>query len=147
MHQYSERGEPHKSFAKCRTEFARCLISITIITSCSWQPLLTLRSDHLPILIRLQMKTLSNPGLRRIYVNLRKAYWDIYSQEVETALSKCSLPTYCQRDEKIFRTVLLKAASLHIPTVHRRLHELQVMNRRDDLRKIDPTSSELPRSE
>ena len=67
-------------------------------------------------------------------------------------MSKHSHPTDCQRDEKIFRTILLKAASHDIPTGHHRLHEepvpaeiLDVMNRRDDLRKRDPTSPELPR--
>ena len=128
------------------------LASASLITSCSWQTLSTLSSDHLPILIRLQMKSPSNPGLRRTYVNLKKANWDRYRQEVEAALSKRSLPTDCQRDEKIFRTILLKAASHHIPTGRHRLHEepvpaeiLDVMNRRDDLRKRYPTSPELPR--
>ena len=110
--------------------------------------------DHTeaPILIRLQMKTPSNPGLRRTYLNQNKANWDRYRQEVEGALSKHSFPTDCQRDEKIFRTVLLKAASHHIHTGRHRLHEepvpeeiLDVMNRRDDFRKRDPTSHELPR--
>ena len=111
-----------------------------------------LSSDHLPILIILQMKTTSTPGLRRTYVNLKKEDWDRYRQEVETALSKRSLPTDCQRDGKIFRTVLLKAASHHIPTGRHRLHVepvpaeiLNVMTRQDDLRKRDPTSPELPR--
>ena len=49
------------------------LASASLITSCSWQTLLTLSSDHLPILISLQMKTPSNPGLRRTYVNLKTA--------------------------------------------------------------------------
>ena len=126
----------------------------SLITSCSWQTLSTLSSDHLPVLIILQMKTPSNPGLRRTYVNLKKANWDRYRQEVEAALSKRSLPTDCQRDEKIFRTVLLKAASHHIPTGRHRLHGepvpadiLDVMNRRDDLRKRDLTSPELPKME
>ena len=128
------------------------LASAFLITSCSWQTLSTLSSDHLPILIRLQMKTPSYPGLRQTYVNLKKANWDRYRQEVEAALNKRSLPTDCQRDEKIFRTVLLKAASHHIPTGRHRLQEeavpaeiLDVMNRRDDLRKRDLTSPELPR--
>ena len=99
------------------------LASASLITSCSWQTLSTLSSDHLPILIRLQMKTPSNPGLRRTYVNLKKANWDRYRQEVEATLSKRSLPTDWQRDERIFRTVLLKAASHHIPTGRHRLHE------------------------
>ena len=71
---------------------------------------------------------------------------------MDASLSKRCLPTDCQRDEKIFRTVLLKAVSHHITTGRHRLHYelvpaeiLGVMTRRDDLRKRDPTSSELPR--
>ena len=63
-----------------------------------------------------------------------------------------SLPTDCQRDEQILRTVRLKAASHHIPAGRHILYEgpvpaeiLDVMTRRDDLRKRDPTSPELPR--
>ena len=98
------------------------------------------------------MKTTSTPGICLTYVNLKKADWDRCRQEVETALSKRSLPTDCQRDEKIFRTVLLKAVSHHIPTGRHRLHKepipaeiLDVMTRRDDLRKRDPTSPEQPK--
>ena len=127
------------------------LAAASLITSCSWQTLSTLSSDHLPILIRLQMKTPSNSGLHRTYVNL-KANWDRYRQEVEAAQIKRFLPIDYQRDEKIFRTVILKAASQHIPTGRHRLYEepgpveiLDVMNRRDYLRKRDPTSPELPR--
>ena len=97
------------------------LASTSLITSCSWQTLSTLSSDHLPILIILQMKTNTTPGLRRTYVNLKKDNWDRYRQEVEDALSKRSLPTDCQRDEKIFRTVLLKAASVVTTSLFQRL--------------------------
>ena len=128
------------------------LASTSLITSCSWQTLSTLSSDHLPILIRLQMKTTTTPGLRGTYVNLKKVNWDRYRQEVEAALSKSSLPTDCQRDEQILRTVRLKAASHLIPAGRHRLYEepvpaeiLDVMTRWDDLRKRDPTSPELPR--
>ena len=117
-----------------------------------WQTLLMLSSDHLPVLIRLQMKTPSNPGLHRTYVNLKNSNWDGYRHEIEATLSNRSLPTDCQRDEKIFHTVLFKAASHHIPTERHILHEapvpaeiLDVMNRQDDLRKIDLTSPELLR--
>ena len=111
------------------------LASTSLITSCSWQ-----------------MKTTTIPGLRRTYVNQKKTTWDRYRQEVEFVLSKRSLPTDCQRDEKIFRTVLLKPTSHHITTGRHRLHEepvpaeiLDLMTRRDDLRKRGPTSPELPR--
>ena len=91
------------------------LASASLITACSWQTLSTLSSDYLPILIRLQIKTTPKPGLRQTYVNPKKANWDRYRQEVEAALSKRSLPTDCQRHEKILRTILLKAASHNIP--------------------------------
>ena len=61
------------------------------------------------------------PGLRRTYVNQKKDNWDRYRQEVAASLSKRSLPTDCQR-EKIIRTVLLKAASHHIPIRRHILH-------------------------
>ena len=71
---------------------------------------------------------------------------------MEGALRKPSFPTDCQRDENIFRTIPLKAALHHIPTERHSLHEehipaeiQDVMTRRDDIRKRDPTSSELPR--
>ena len=63
------------------------LASTSLITSCSWQTLSTLSSDHLPILNRLQMKTTTTPGLRRTYVNMKKANWDRYRQEVEATTS------------------------------------------------------------
>ena len=72
------------------------LAPASLITSCSWKTLLTLSSDHLPILIRLQMKSPSNPGQRQAYVNLKKANWDRYRQEVKAALINRSLPTDCQ---------------------------------------------------
>ena len=128
------------------------LTSASLIISCSWQTLSMLGSDHLPILIRLQMKTTTNPGLRPTYVNLKKENWDIYRLDVDATLSKRTLPADCQRDEKIVTIIIPKAASHHIPTGRHRLHEehvpaeiLEVMTRRDDLRKRDPTSSELPR--
>ena len=48
------------------------LASTSLITSCSWQTLSMLSSDHLPILIRLQMKTTST----RVYVEHIKLFAD-----------------------------------------------------------------------
>ena len=55
------------------------------------------------------------------------------------------LPTDCQKDEKLFRATLLKAASHHIPTGRRKLYTQQVqseilaiMEERDDIHKQDP---------
>ena len=60
------------------------------------------------------------------------------------------LPTDCQRDEKLFRATLLKAASHHIPTGRRKLYMQQVpaeilakLEEQDDLCKQDLASHRL----
>ena len=107
-------------------------------------------SDHLPILIGLQTTATSSPARHRTYINLKKADWTGYRQEIERKLSSRHLPTDCQKDEKLFRATLLKAASHHIPTGRRKLYTQQVpaeilamMEERDDLRKQDPASPRL----
>ena len=91
------------------------------------------------------MKTTSTPGLRRIYVNLKKADWDRYRQEEDTALSKHSLPTDCQRDEKYSST---QSSVIPHPYWTTQTPRGTCISRDigcDDLRKRDPTSPELPR--
>ena len=91
------------------------LASASLIISSEWQTHTTMSSDHLPILIGLQTTSTSSPARHRKYINLRKADWTGYRQEIERKLSSCHLPTDCQKDEKLFRATLLKAASHHIP--------------------------------
>ena len=101
-------------------------------------------SDHIPILIGLQTS-----ARHKTYINLKKADWTRYRQEIERKLSSRHLPTDCQKDEKLFRTTLLKAASHHIPTGRRKLYTqvpaeiLAMMEEWDDLRKRDPSSPRL----
>ena len=69
---------------------------------------------------------------------------------MDAVLSKRPLPTDCQSDRKIFRSVLFKSASHHTPIGRHRFHEepvsveiLGVMNKRNGIYKRDPTSHEL----
>ena len=110
----------------------------------------TMNSDHLPILIGLQTTATSSPARHRTYINFKKADCARYRQEMERKLSSRHLPTDCQKDEKLFRATLLKAASHHIPTGRRKLYMQQVpaeilamMDERDDLCKQDPASPRL----
>ena len=126
------------------------LASASLITSSEWQTHTTMSSDHLPILIELQATATSSPAGHRTYINLKKDNWIGYKQEIERKLSSGYLPTDCQKDEKLFRATLLKAASHHIPTGRRKLYTQQVpveilamMEERDDLRKQDCASPRL----
>ena len=122
------------------------LASASLITSSDWQTHTTMSSDHLPILIGLQTTATSSPARHRTYINLKKAGWSRYRQEIERKLSSRHLS-----GNRLFRATLLKAASHHIPTGRRKLYTQQVpaeiltmMEERDDLRKQDPASPRLP---
>ena len=126
------------------------LASASLITSSEWQTYTTMSSDHLPILIGLQTTATSSPARHRTYINFKKADWTGYKQGIERKLSSRHLPTDCQKDEKLFRATLLKAASHHIPTGRRKLYTQQVpaeilamMEERDDLRKQDHASPRM----
>ena len=92
------------------------LASTSLITSTNWQTNTNLGSDHLPILISLQMDVTITPIQHCTSISLKKANWDRYSREIEDKLSKRRLPTDCQKGEKILRAIILKAASHHIPS-------------------------------
>ena len=126
------------------------LASASLLTSANWQTKTNLGSDHLPILISLQMDHTINPIPHRTSFNLKKANWDRYSREIEDKMSKRRLPSNCQKGEKILRTIILKAASRHIPSGRHRINTepvpaeiLEKMRARDELRSRDPTSPAL----
>ena len=84
------------------------LASGSLITSTNWQTKTNLGSDHLPILISLQMDVIITPIQHRTSINLKRTNWDRYSREIEDKLSKRRLPTNCQNGEKILRALFLK---------------------------------------
>ena len=123
------------------------LASASLITCSNWQTKAGLGSDHLPFLIRIQMESSTKPIPHRTSHNLKKANWELYTKEIEGELSKRCLSTDC---EKLLRTIILKAASLHIPSGRHHLSRERVpadiqnlMKARDDLRSQDLTSSRL----
>ena len=65
-------------------------------------------------------------------MNLKKANRDRYRQEVEAALRKRSLPTDCQRDEKIVRSVLL----VSVCTNGKNGDFVETMDQKTDLTKL-----------
>ena len=102
---------------QCQPILPRCLLtSHSLITSTKWQSKTNQGSDHLPIFISLRMDPTINPIPHYTSFNLKKANWDIYRKNIEDRMSKRRLPTNCQKGEKILRTIILKAASHHIPS-------------------------------
>ena len=53
-----------------------------LITSSEWQTHTTMSSEHLPILIGLQTTATTSPARHSTYINLKKADWTRYRQEI-----------------------------------------------------------------
>ena len=98
----------------CIAAIVKDSVLASVITSTNWQTKMNLGSEHLPIVISLQMDVTINPIQHRSSINLKKANWDRYSREIEDKLSKRRLLTKCKNGEKILRVIILKAASHHI---------------------------------
>ena len=95
------------------------LASASLITSSNCQTKTTMSSDHLPILISLQMAPSSTPSLHQNYVNLKKANWERYSKDIEETMGTEPDPLDCQQGEKILRACHsshrgVPASQLHI---------------------------------
>ena len=85
-------GSAHENFAKRSAEFARCLICINVPHHLMLlADLVNANSDHLPILIRLQMKTTTTLGLRRTYVNLKKSTCTLFTPDAAEYKSNMDL--------------------------------------------------------
>ena len=126
------------------------LASASLSTSNNWQRKKNPGSDHLPILISLQMYVTINQIQHHSSINLNRANWDRDRREIEDKLSIRRLPANCQKGEKILRAIILKASSHHIPSGRHRLNTepvpteiLEKMRARDDLRSRDYTSPTL----
>ena len=82
-----------------------------------WNPVNTLNSYHLPIIIKLPSwfpNLLTDPS--RNYNNIRKARWTDFEVETELRFSREDLPTTRSAGEVRFRKILQAAAEHHIPS-------------------------------
>ena len=88
------------------------LASVSLITSSEWQTHTTMSTAYLPILIGLQTNVTSSSTRHRTYINIKKADWTGYRQNIERKLSSRHLPTDCQKHETLSRVTLLKDTSI-----------------------------------
>ena len=77
------------------------LASASLITSTNWQTMANQGSDHLPILISLQMYVTITQIQHHTSINLKRANWDRYSRGIEAKLRKRRIPIDCQKKRKV----------------------------------------------
>ena len=128
--------------------------SAHLATGARWDPMTTLNSDHLPIIVGLNgwfSKPPSKSG-PRCFTNFKKADWPSFTSTTETAFQPLPLPNSVSKGEKIFRQILLQAADAHIPRGKVRNYQpgltpetRSLIQERDAVRQDNPNNPRLPR--
>ena len=96
---YSKLGFTNKATRQRQSIFSSCLISISLSDHFyHWQTKTNLGSDHLPILISLQMDF--KPIPHHTSFSLKKTHLAQYRKKIEDKLNKSRLSTNCQKGEK-----------------------------------------------
>ena len=121
----------------------------------NWEPITTLNSDHLPILVDLDgwFAEPPPPGPTS-FTNYRKANWPTFTSETEEAFSSALPPSSCDAGEKVFRKILQRASRRNIPrgkipnfTPGLTEHARELMAERDAMRASNPTAEEISQLE
>ena len=119
-----------------------------------WEPLITLISDHLPIIIDLdgRFASLSKPMGSSTYVNFRKSNWERFTRETEQVFNRQQRPSSAEAGEKILRKILQKATKRNIPsgkalkfTPNHSQRAKYLIRQPDQRRTINPTDPHIPR--
>ncbi len=126
------------------------LSSSSLLTAIDWSTETAMSSDHLPILISVSTSNTYNPATRTTFTNLNKADWDLYKTETESVFQSLNPPSDVLTDEKIFRSVLTKAAAHCIPSGRHTTNlpfmppeASNLIKQRDALRASNPTSTQI----
>ena len=121
----------------------------------TWQTIHDLSSDHLPIIITVQLTHPNNPSFKRTYINYKKANWPRYTEQLEENLYEFDITNFqsIETATKFVTDQILKASSKHIPKGHRKNYnpnfsreiEAKIKERNTLRQKRNPTDDEIDR--
>jgi hypothetical protein len=117
----------------------------------SWRTYTALGSDHLPIVVSIQLSPKRDPAPLKCYANYGKANWDGFRELTNRMFAGLPPPQSAHTGEREFRRLILVASKRCIP--HGRHHPsrahmpatvLPLIRERDRRRTVDPADPEVP---
>ncbi|XP_017467961.1 PREDICTED: uncharacterized protein LOC108360262, partial [Rhagoletis zephyria] len=106
---------PTRIMGSCCSSPDLTIVSAGLINSISWRPMLTLASDHLPIVISIDKPTDFASVEHRTYINFSKADWKGFAEFTENTLAALPTPTDVHLGERKFRMAVTAAATRLVP--------------------------------
>ncbi|XP_036341582.1 uncharacterized protein LOC118750938 [Rhagoletis pomonella] len=86
-----------------------------LINCIGWQPVLTLASDHLPIVVAIDQPRDFMTSENRTFMNTRKANWDGFTEFTDRKFNALPLPSCARVAERNIRRIINAAAARFIP--------------------------------
>ncbi|XP_039948609.1 uncharacterized protein LOC120766928 [Bactrocera tryoni] len=136
---------PTRVMGTCNSSPDITIASGGLINSIIWRSMLTLASDHLPIIISIEKPPDFVSVDNRTFINLNKANWVGFTEFTESTFNALPIPTDVCVGERRFRKVIAAATARFIPAG--RIAEIRhnfpaeaavLANERDTLRHADP---------
>ncbi|XP_054088729.1 uncharacterized protein LOC128922414 [Zeugodacus cucurbitae] len=136
---------PTRIMSTCSSSPDITIASGGLINSVTWRPMLTLASDHLPLIISIEKPPDFISADNRTYVNFNKANWDGFTEFTENAFAALPIPTDVIVGERQFRKVITDATARFVPAG--RIANMRpnfpaeaaiLANECDSLRQVDP---------
>ena len=93
-------------------------MSNTLYNRTSWTTQHALLSDHLPIIITINIRLdYRLQQHRRTFTNYKKGDWSQFTEDTESAFAQITLPTNIHTANRIFTNIMLMADKYNIPKV------------------------------
>ncbi|XP_039968218.1 uncharacterized protein LOC120779998 [Bactrocera tryoni] len=136
---------PTRVMGTCNNSPDITIASGGLIDSITWRPMLTLASNHLPIIISIEKPPDFFSVDNRIFVNFNYANWVGFTEFTESTFNALPIPMDVCVGERQFRKVIAAAPARFIPAG--RIAEIRpnfpaeaavLANERDTLRHTDP---------
>ncbi|XP_053967867.1 uncharacterized protein LOC128869354, partial [Anastrepha ludens] len=141
---------PTKVVGNCRSSPDLTIASAGLINSITWRPMLSLASDHLPIIVSIERPADFVSANHRFYFNFKKANWAGFTEFTEDTFAALPIPTAVRVGERAFRKVLTAAAARFIPAgsfkdihPHFPVEAASLANERDHLHQADPVDPRI----
>ncbi|XP_058982740.1 probable RNA-directed DNA polymerase from transposon BS isoform X1 [Musca domestica] len=141
---------PTRIRGECHSSPDLTIVSPGLINDVTWQPVISLGSDHLPIIVSISRSPDFITSERRTFLNHGKAHWPEFREFTNRRFRELPNPSDVRVAERIFRNIIRAAAARYIPAG--RIPEIRpnfpaeaagLANERDDLRRTNPTDPRI----
>ncbi|XP_037805544.1 uncharacterized protein LOC119599719 [Lucilia sericata] len=136
---------PTRIMGNCASSPDITIASPGLINYATWRAVVSLASDHLPIIVCLDRPNDFIVSERRLYINQKKADWPGFREFTDRILNDLPAPSNVHQAESKFRETVIAAAARFIPAgrlslvrPHFPAEAARLADERDDLRSINP---------